>query len=147
VPPPAGVPLGEWLRAPAPYRRLRSALLDAEALINGHLPDPTGAAWPTLRRAVGDPPALATAVTTLLDHLAVRPTLRPSPSGPHLYLVAPTPHRPLAAAVALAILIDASGPTCLKRCHRPTCDRTFLDWTNATTRTSCRLHRPPHPTP
>ncbi len=47
------------------------------------------------------------------------------------------------AAHAVALLVEADGWSRLKRCCHGRCPRTFLDATNAGTRTRCRLHTRP----
>ena len=55
---PYRVPLRSWLSAHGPFPQFRSALLDAEAYLNGFLTGTTPAAWRALHDSAGDGDAL-----------------------------------------------------------------------------------------
>lgn len=137
---PASVPVGDWMRARGPFRQLRSALLDAEVLLNGYKPALACDAWQAARTAVGNDAAVIEAINDLFTILEARPRIDVTTAGPRLSLSAPRAPRELGAASAVAVLIDHSGCRRLKRCPRPGCDHIFIDWTNSNNRAACRFH-------
>ncbi len=139
------VPLGDWLTARGPFRQLRSALLDAEAHLNGHLTGTTPVQWHRLRAAFGDDAAALTALDDLLVAQQVRLRMTTA-EGRWLLGAVGGAGRESAAAVAIAVLSDAGGSGRLKGCRRGGCGQVFLDWTNGAQRSGCRLH-PSRPTP
>ncbi|MFI9818420.1 CGNR zinc finger domain-containing protein [Saccharothrix variisporea] len=134
------VPVGDWLRSRRPFRQLRSALLDAEAFLNGYQTGVAGAAWRQVRDRAGDDAAVVEAIDLLLHRLSPRPRVRLGAAGPGLFLESPGATRELGAVCAVVVLNDLSGGVRVKRCGRADCDRVFLDWTNPNNRVACRYH-------
>jgi hypothetical protein len=142
---PYRVPLRSWLSAHAPFPQFRSALLDAEAYLNGFLTGATLAAWRALRDAAGDGDLVYGMLGALLAAQRLRLEMSRVRGEWVLVAIGAIP-REASAAVAIAALLDTGGSGRLKRCRVAGCENVFLDWTNAASRTACRLH-PRHPVP
>ena len=139
------MPLRSWLSAHAPFPQFRSALLDAEAYLNGVLARETPQAWRALGDAASDGDA---AQFDMLGALLAAQRLRLEMSrvrGEWMLVAVGVVPREASAAVAIAALLDGGGGR-LKRCRVDGCVNVFLDWTNGASRTACRLH-PRHPAP
>jgi hypothetical protein len=142
---PYRVPLRSWLSAHAPFPQFRSALLDAEAYLNGFLAGETLQAWRALRDAASDGDTVFDMLGALLTAQRLRLEMSRVRGEWVLVAVGAVP-REASAAVAIAALLDGGGGGRLKRCRVDGCVNVFLDWTNGASRTACRLH-PRHPAP
>lgn len=136
---PYRVPLRSWLSAHGPFPQFRSALLDAEAYLNGFLTGATPQAWRALHDAAGD----GDAVFDMLGALLAAQRLRLQMSrirGEWVLVAVGTVPSEASATLAIAALLDPDGARRFKRCRVEGCPNVFLDWTNAVSRAGCRLH-------
>ncbi|MFJ3635524.1 hypothetical protein [Streptomyces sp. NPDC090112] len=133
-------PVGDWLTARRPFPQMRSALLDAEAYLNGFKNTEHHVVWRRLRDSAADECAVLTALNALLAVDAA--VLAVGRRDGHWSLIArgTLPHRESAAVLAITALVQQGGTDRFKRCRRSGCDHVFLDWTNGATRVNCRLH-------
>ncbi|MDN5934126.1 MAG: hypothetical protein L0I24_24145 [Pseudonocardia sp.] len=143
----ARVPAG-WTPVRPPFHALTAGLADAEDLLNGDGRTPATASWTRLADAIdSDPTTCAQALNDILADLGVE--LQPDPTIPTwrvVLTVAPKRSaQEVRAAQALALLIEASGWTRLKRCRHRNCARVFPEATNGCSRVCWRRH-PTRPT-
>ncbi|MFJ8589667.1 hypothetical protein ACIRD2_34390 [Streptomyces sp. NPDC093595] len=134
------VPVGAWLAARRPFRQMRSALLDAEAYLNGYQDTDHSAAWRRLRDSTADDYAVLAALNTLLAADAAVMAVERRNGQWSLTARGTLPYRESVAVLAITALIQHGGAKRFKRCRRSECDHVFLDWTNGATRVNCRLH-------
>lgn len=97
-----------------------------------------------MRNAASDGDAVFGKVGTLMAAQGLRLEMSRMQGEWVLVAVGAVP-REASAAVAIAALLDTGGGR-LKRCRVDGCVNVFLDWTNAASRTGCRLH-PRRPVP
>ncbi|MEV7510146.1 hypothetical protein AB0O57_19570 [Streptomyces sp. NPDC091201] len=133
-------PVGDWLTARRPFPQMRSALLDAEAYLNGYKKTEHRAAWRRLRYSAADECAVLTALNALLAADAAVLAVGHRDGQWSLTARGTLPHRESAAVLAITALVHQGGIDRFKRCRRSECDHVFLDWTNGATRVNCRLH-------
>jgi predicted RNA-binding Zn ribbon-like protein len=119
--------------------QFRSALLDAEAYLNGFLTGAIRQAWRALHDAAGDGDAVFDMLGALLA--AQRPRLEMSQARGE-WCSSQSARYParLRRPLAIAALLDPDGGRRFKRCRVEGCVNVFLDWTNGISRTGCRLH-------
>jgi hypothetical protein len=130
-----------WDPVRPPFRSLAAGLAAAEDLL-----ERGGPAWRRLAAAVDDHPAAARVLDDLLTGLTLG--VRRTATGRWRVVVdgAERDRAEVAAALALALLVESGGWARIKRCRR--CGRVFPDATNGRTRAGCRRHparRPPLP--
>ncbi|TKS96125.1 hypothetical protein [Streptomyces lasalocidi] len=133
------VPLGAWLNARRPFQQMRSALLDAEAYLNGYKNTDKVGAWHRLRDSAGDESAVLAALNALLAADAAVMALDRQDTQWALVACGTLPYRESAAVLAIMALVKHGGAR-LKGCQRAECGHVFLDWTNGATRLNCRFH-------
>ena len=133
---------GGWDPLKPPFRALATGLADAEGDLNDTGGSRSAERWEPLARVIGNPSACTQALNDVLAGLGLGLRLSGADPGWRVVITgAPdVATDEVRAAHAVALLVEAGGWARLKRCQRRDCSRTFLDATNAGTRTRCRLH-------
>ncbi len=144
-PPTASTTVAGWAPLRPPFRALRPGLVQAEEHLNATGSPAWGPRWRLLADAMGDPAGCTLALNTILADLGI--TLGLADTGGRWRVVLTNTRHvstdEIRAAHAVALLVEADGWNRLKRCCHRSCLRTFLDATNAGTRTRCQLHTRP----
>lgn len=138
--------LAGWAPVRAPYAGLREPLAGAEQRLNPSSGGPAGASaerWRRVRETTGDPVECAVAVNDLLAAVLGGWRLVPVEEGRWQVALLPAERvdpGELAAAQALALLVEAGGWSRLGRCTHPGCTAVLLDSTSGGNRRACRAH-------